>query len=54
MPAMPVGWAEDRPKFSRCLETTASNLGLETEPTFSNYTEVDKLLGRDGLHADGR
>ncbi len=46
IPAMPEGWADDRQKFSRWLETTASNLGLEAEPTFSNYIEVEKLLDR--------
>jgi len=44
MPAMSADWADDRPKFSRWLETTASNLGLEAEPAFTHYTEIDKLL----------
>jgi ATP-binding cassette subfamily B protein len=42
--ALPADWADDRQKFSRWLETTAHVLGLEAEPSFTNYTEIDKLL----------
>jgi ATP-binding cassette subfamily B protein len=46
--ALPEDWVNDPSKFSRWLETTAHVSGLEAEPAFTQYSEIDNLLGHAG------